>query len=528
MEITIHRGINQIGGCITEIVTKSSKILIDLGHNLPKGDNLVKDSKANKIAIEKLTKNCDAIFYTHYHGDHVDLFKYVPVEIEQYIGEVAKQVMKCKYEILSSLPNKTSIKPVDVQLLDSFKTFREKQKIRKGDITITPYFVSHSACDAYMFLIEADGKRILHTGDFREHGYLGKGLLKTIQAYILKNGEVDILITEGTMLSRLKETVKHENDLKQEAIALIKQYKYVFILCSSTDIDRLAVFNQACKANKRSFLCDGYQQKILKIFSETVGLKNALYKFDYTYYYKHEDKTQFSLIEKRGFCMLVRSKHFNQVRSLLTQLPEEQTLLIYSMWSGYINDGENQKKEYLELYNLFKNRRSLHTSGHASPESLAKVCNLVNPTTAIIPIHSEKSDEFEKLPITENLKAKILTSSVARGDVLIRIWDDDRLYFKNTDDWWGFWNEARRPAREALLRQPKLSIEEVHEQAERNRRIRNENRIKSEKDFYFDIQKSETEWLEDMTKYGFSLDELEELMKENKEILLKIIGRKSE
>ena len=39
MTITIHRGINQIGGCITEIKSeKGTKILIDLGHNLPEGD----------------------------------------------------------------------------------------------------------------------------------------------------------------------------------------------------------------------------------------------------------------------------------------------------------------------------------------------------------------------------------------------------------------------------------------------------------------------------------------------------------
>ena len=39
MTITIHRGIDQIGGCITEIESQNgTKILIDLGHNLPEGD----------------------------------------------------------------------------------------------------------------------------------------------------------------------------------------------------------------------------------------------------------------------------------------------------------------------------------------------------------------------------------------------------------------------------------------------------------------------------------------------------------
>jgi len=52
MTITIHRGINQIGGCITEIATASgTKILIDLGHNLPEGDNWDNDllDKAENI-----------------------------------------------------------------------------------------------------------------------------------------------------------------------------------------------------------------------------------------------------------------------------------------------------------------------------------------------------------------------------------------------------------------------------------------------------------------------------------------------
>lgn len=31
MKVTIHRGINQIGGCITEIATSNTRILIDLG-----------------------------------------------------------------------------------------------------------------------------------------------------------------------------------------------------------------------------------------------------------------------------------------------------------------------------------------------------------------------------------------------------------------------------------------------------------------------------------------------------------------
>lgn len=79
-----------------------------------------------------------------------------------------------------------------------------------------------------MFLIEAEGKRILHTGDFRGHGYLSKGLLPTIQRYI---GRGDLLIIEGTMLSRKDETILTEAALSQKTAELMKQHKYVFVHC---------------------------------------------------------------------------------------------------------------------------------------------------------------------------------------------------------------------------------------------------------------------------------------------------------
>lgn len=65
--------------------------------------------------------------------------------------------------------------------------------------------------------------------------------------------------------------------------------------------------------------------------------------------------------------------------------------------------------------------KKIHTSGHASADTLAEVCNLVNPKSGIIPIHSENSSNYEKLPIKEELKAKIITKSTEINDVIIEI-----------------------------------------------------------------------------------------------------------
>lgn len=419
MKITIHRGIDQIGGCITEIATATSKILIDLGHNLPGKDGASEDKFAGREAIEALTEDCDAIFYTHYHGDHVDLFNYVPDTVAQYIGEVAKQVMRCKYEILSSRPEMTGIDTAAVAKLESFKTFRARQKIRIGDLAVTPYFVSHSACDAYMFLIEGDGKRVLHTGDFREHGFLGKGLMKTLEAFIIKKG-VDVLITEGTMLSRLDERVMYEDELSKRAAELMKDKKYVFVLCSSTDIDRLAGFHKAAKDNERSFLCDSYQKEVLDTFTVTAGTQSDIYKFDNAFYYHAQKARQQQLIKDKGFCMVVRGKHYDAVKALAATLHENETLFIYSMWSGYLED-EHRNSDYTKLWDMFPNKVKLHTSGHASAEILAKVCNAVNPRTAIIPIHSECSRDFSKLNISDELKDRVIYDYCTKDNITILI-----------------------------------------------------------------------------------------------------------
>lgn len=212
MRITIYRGAHQIGGCITEIRSDNTKILIDLGANLPDSE----EKELSEADVTELTQDVDAIFYTHYHGDHVGLFYFVPENVPQYIGRGAQEVMMCKYSALSKHQDCSK----EISAIKSFHTYKSNVPIDiKGKIRVTPYYVSHSAFDAYMFKIEVEGKTIFHTGDFRKHGYLGSGLPKMLRAFI-KN--VDFLIIEGTMLGRREENTITENDIKHNTISLLK------------------------------------------------------------------------------------------------------------------------------------------------------------------------------------------------------------------------------------------------------------------------------------------------------------------
>jgi ribonuclease J len=425
MKITIHRGIDQIGGCITEIATEKTRILIDLGQNLPDGDGNVKDDFANLLSIEKITKEVDAILYTHYHGDHLGLFHFVPDNINQHIGKVAKRVALCKHQRLSHIKGREEISANEIAKIEQMQTFEPEQIIEIGDIRVIPYFVSHSAYDAYMFLIEANGKRILHTGDFRGHGYLSKGLLPTIEKLILKQGKIDFLITEGTMLSRLDERVRHENELKRDVVELMKQYKNVFVICSSTDMERLATFHAANKeTGGRPFVCDDFQKNVLEIFSDTAGKKSTLFDFGEPYTFWKENVKLLHWMQDKGFCMLVRATNkFDDYLAFIEPLIDKNnTVLIYSMWKEYINPtSRHVNKRYLDFVGKFPNLKKIHSSGHASADCLTEVCNFINPTLGIIPIHSEKSSNFNKLAITEELKSKIITKSKEIQDVKIEL-----------------------------------------------------------------------------------------------------------
>ena len=66
MRITIHRGTEQIGGCVTEYEHKGWRLFVDYGEQLP---GTVKSDKL--LGIEGLTKgelSKSALLITHYHS----------------------------------------------------------------------------------------------------------------------------------------------------------------------------------------------------------------------------------------------------------------------------------------------------------------------------------------------------------------------------------------------------------------------------------------------------------------------------
>ena len=108
------------------------------------------------------------------------------------------------------------------------------------DIKVSVYIGDHSSYNSVMYLIEGGGKRILHTGDFRNHGRRSEAFKISLN----KIGKVDLLITEGTTLTRKKDKYMTEKELEKKALNIMNKYDQVLILQSSTNIDRTVSFGK--------------------------------------------------------------------------------------------------------------------------------------------------------------------------------------------------------------------------------------------------------------------------------------------
>ena len=135
-----------------------------------------------------------------------------------------------------------------------------------------------------MYLVESNKKRILHTGDFRGHGRKKNAFDEVINNI----GKVDFLITEGTTLTRGNDKFITEEELENGVLDIIKKYDQVFIMQSSTNVDRTVSFIKASLQSNKKFVLDLFSYYINDIvdFNVKVDFKKIFVWRPYRYRYK--------------------------------------------------------------------------------------------------------------------------------------------------------------------------------------------------------------------------------------------------
>ncbi len=415
MKLIIHRGTKEIGGSCVEVRTASNRILIDFGIPLVSRDhqpfdaNLLKGKTIQDLRAQSILpdikglyrdekKEIDGILISHSHLDHYGFLQYVNPEIPIYLSQGAGILID-----VSNIFVPTKVGKLNTNIISN------KKRFKIGDFTVQPFLVDHSAFDAFAFLIEAEGKRLFYSGDFRAHGRKAK-LFKQIIERPPQN--VDCLLMEGSALGREDAQYKTEVDVEKRLEEILRERKNItFLFASSQNIDRIVSAYRACLKTDSIFVIDIYTAFILdklKKVSDRIpqfNWKNIRVKFInthakalekaghidllYTYNKRKIEMPEISR-DKNRILMLARD---NSVFPLLLNKIKDVVgaKIAYSMWDGYLSEGFRAFCKSNELALEY-----IHTSGHAIKEDLKSFASAINPKT-LIPIHTFEAEEYPVL-----------------------------------------------------------------------------------------------------------------------------------
>lgn len=395
MQITIHRGASEIGGTIIELAAGNSTILLDMGLPLSSADGRT----LNVAALKP-----DAVLVSHPHQDHYGLIDQLASQVPVYMGKVAQELIIAPRIFLGKpLPN------------NNFQAIRDRVTFTVGEFTIAPFLVDHSAVDAYAFLVEAQGKRIFYSGDFRASGNKFK-LFERLCADPPQN--IDLLLMEGTMLHRNSDAFPDETAVKRKIEEVLKEQRNIsFLISSSQNIDRLVSAAHACRNTGKKLVVDIYTawvlEKVKALSKKTPTMawdevavyagpsQNAILKNHRDFFddfskqlYRQRITKEELMADPARFLYLSRMSHA-KIMDLYKQFGSIN--LIYSQWLGYLkcrNDQYPRAEEIAAYQNDPQvNFHYAHTSGHATIDALKKFAAALKPH-ALAPIHTEYPADY--------------------------------------------------------------------------------------------------------------------------------------
>jgi ribonuclease J len=423
MKIMLHRGARQIGGNCVELAVAGARLILDLGlpldAQLPRSraDGTWDEATVQNLLADGVLPRVDglyeqgtgdpilALLVSHAHVDHYGLASFVRPDIPVVAGRYARRLMDLTARIMGA----PALGPAGPEV-------GHEQVLEIGPFRITPYLVDHSAFDAYAFLVESEGRRVLYSGDLRAHGRKA-----SLFEHLVEHGPrgVDALLLEGTTLSRDADTPQpSERDIEARMVDVMRAATgLVLVWSSGQNIDRLVTIYRAALQSGRKLLIDPYIALVL----DTLGEVGSLPRMEWGPIRVLFPKRISQLVEMRGYGAFMERAGAQGVRwqtvrdrpsefvamfrnTMLDDHLRHGTLkgaqLIYSMWSGYLADDRNQRVvEAVEQAG--GSLTSLHSGGHAHPGDLARLVEALAPRR-VVPMHTLAPEAYEAMgyPVT--------------------------------------------------------------------------------------------------------------------------------
>ena len=397
MRICIHRGSREIGGTCIELEAEGSRIALDLGLPLDAPDEGQESLLPAVAGFLGPDESLLGVVISHPHQDHYGLARYIRPGVPVYIGEDAHNIMKAAS---AYVPNGHAF--------ENPRFIANRKPLEIGPFRITPYLVDHSAFDAYSLLVEAGGKRVFYSGDFRAHGRKARLFEAMIER---PPRDIDVLLMEGTTIGRTGSGggFATEAGLEEEFVRAFRETEGIHLVwASAQNIDRLVTIFRAARRTGRVLLIDLYTAVVL----EATG-RNSIPQSDWPDVKLYIPQAQRVKIRRKGLFMDLAAHKANRIiPESLPGLKDRAVMLFrpmvtgdhgvkailngarlsYSMWQGYLKDESTAKsRKWLEERGI--PLEVIHTSGHASVADLKRFAAALSPRM-LVPIHSFETARF--------------------------------------------------------------------------------------------------------------------------------------
>ena len=337
------------------------------------------------------------VVISHPHQDHYGLAQHIHSAVPVYIGEDAHNILKAASSYVPK--GRAFANP---------RFIADKKPVDIGPFRIMPYLVDHSAFDAYALFVEADGKRVFYSGDFRVHGRKA-GMVESLINYPPK--DIDVLLMEGTTIGRsgTSEGFITESALEQEFVQAFRETQGIhFVWTSSQNIDRMVTIFRAAKRTGRTLVIDLYTAVVLEATGKgTIPQSGWEGVRLYIPYNQKEFIKRNKLFSDLGRHQTNRifPEHLPSMYKRAVMLFRPMAMrdygvqavldgagFSYSMWEGYLKEN-SARKVTTWLKNNGMSWKVIHTSGHASLVDLKRFAAALKPRR-LVPIHSFETNRF--------------------------------------------------------------------------------------------------------------------------------------
>ncbi len=395
MRVRIHRGAGEVGGSCVELEACGERLLLDLGLPL--------DGDPDDVSIHPAIDGLDgrsslrALVLSHGHPDHWGLAHLAGEALAVAMGGATRRIFQAAapFRPRSCLPANV------IELHDGVPlTF--------GPFTVTPYLVDHSAYDAYALKVEAGGRTLFYSGDFRAHGRKA-----TLFEKLVANPPrgIDVLLMEGTTIGRADagRGFPTEAEIEARLAGIFRAAPgMALVAASAQNIDRMVSLYRACRRTGRTLVIDLYAAEVLRATGNA-----RIPQSHWPNVAVHVPHYQRVRVKRAGRFDLVERHRANRIfaedlkalapRAALlfrpAMLPDldragclEGAVAVWSQWAGYL-----ARERGAEISAALDARgiplEEVHTSGHAGIADLKRLAEALAPKM-LVPIHTFEPHRF--------------------------------------------------------------------------------------------------------------------------------------